>query len=86
MYNPELASKDEAYEEYASRDPQGDGGQNPLLRLRLRYFTPREIANLMSFPETMQFPGEISTKQYFKLLGNSLNVLVVSELLKILMS
>jgi len=32
----------------------------------------------------MRFPVTTTSKQYFKLLGNSLNVLVVSELLKYL--
>lgn len=83
VFNPMVASKDEAYEEYSRRELR-EGDDNPLLKLKMRYFSPREIANLMNFPESMKFPTEISTKQYFKLLGNSLNVLVVSELLTFL--
>ncbi|KAJ6638786.1 tRNA (cytosine(38)-C(5))-methyltransferase [Pseudolycoriella hygida] len=53
--------------------------------LQLRYFTPREVANLMCFPvEEFSFPERISTKSRYRLLGNSINVLVVSELIKIL--
>ncbi|XP_077592030.1 tRNA (cytosine(38)-C(5))-methyltransferase isoform X2 [Stigmatopora nigra] len=53
-----------------------------LQRLKLRYFTPREVANIMGFPESFSFPEEISIKQRYKILGNSLNVLVVSTLLR----
>ncbi|XP_071341640.1 tRNA (cytosine(38)-C(5))-methyltransferase isoform X2 [Trachinotus anak] len=57
-----------------------------LLKLKLRYFTPREVANLMGFPQSFSFPEEISTKQRFKVLGNSLNVVVVARLLQLLVS
>lgn len=57
-----------------------------LSRLRLRYFTPREIANLMGFPKTFTFPENITTKQRYRVLGNSLNVLVVSRLIKLMVS
>lgn len=53
-------------------------------KLRLRFFTPREICRLMGFPETFTFPESISKKQRYMLLGNSVNVKVVSELIKIL--
>uniref|UniRef100_A0A8C2EBP1 tRNA aspartic acid methyltransferase 1 n=1 Tax=Cyprinus carpio TaxID=7962 RepID=A0A8C2EBP1_CYPCA len=45
-----------------------------LLQLKLRYFTPREIANLMGFPADFTFPKHISVKQQYRVLGNSLNV------------
>jgi len=51
---------------------------------QLRYFTPREVANLMGFPKTFQFPESLSRQQKYRLLGNSLNVLVVAHLLSIL--
>ncbi|XP_020220873.1 tRNA (cytosine(38)-C(5))-methyltransferase 2 [Cajanus cajan] len=47
----------------------------------LRYFTPREVANLHSFPEEFEFPEHISLKQRYALLGNSLSVAVVAPLL-----
>jgi site-specific DNA-cytosine methylase len=50
--------------------------------LRLRYFTPREIANLHSFPPSFSFPDHVSLRQRYALLGNSLSALVVAELLK----
>ncbi|XP_043823225.1 tRNA (cytosine(38)-C(5))-methyltransferase isoform X2 [Dromiciops gliroides] len=56
-----------------------------LSMLKLRYFTPREIANLHGFPPEFGFPEKITVKQCYRLLGNSLNVLVVSKLIKILL-
>ncbi|XP_071383717.1 tRNA (cytosine(38)-C(5))-methyltransferase isoform X6 [Centroberyx affinis] len=57
-----------------------------LLKLKLRYFTPREIANLMGFPQSFAFPEQISTKQQYRVLGNSLNVVVVTRLIQLLVS
>ncbi|XP_077978631.1 tRNA (cytosine(38)-C(5))-methyltransferase-like [Glandiceps talaboti] len=53
-----------------------------LSSLQLRYFTPREVASLMSFPHHFNFPESTSLKQRYRLLGNSLNVHVVARLLK----
>lgn len=50
-------------------------------QFKLRFFTPREVANLMCFPETFSFPPDVSTRQMYKLLGNSVNVKVVSWVL-----
>uniref|UniRef100_H2Y5J5 DNA methyltransferase 2 n=1 Tax=Ciona savignyi TaxID=51511 RepID=H2Y5J5_CIOSA len=55
-----------------------------VLANKLRYFTPTEVANLMCFPEQFSFPDGFTRKQKYKLLGNSLNVYVVSCLLKFL--
>lgn len=56
-----------------------------LNALQLRYFTPSEVTRLMCFPETeFSFPEKISNKSRYRLLGNSVNVLVVSELIKVL--
>ena len=52
--------------------------------LKLRFFTPREVSKIMSFPSNFSFPESISEKQRYKLLGNSINVLVVSELINLL--
>ncbi|KAL1006704.1 hypothetical protein UPYG_G00075680 [Umbra pygmaea] len=57
-----------------------------LSRLKLRYFSPREIANIMGFPKHFTFPENISTKQQYRVLGNSLNVHVVARLIHILVS
>ena len=57
-----------------------------LQPLKLRYFSPREVANLMCFPQDFSIPADITLRQSYKVLGNSLNVLVVSMLLKYLLS
>ncbi|XP_037294783.1 tRNA (cytosine(38)-C(5))-methyltransferase isoform X2 [Manduca sexta] len=57
---------------------------NALKELKIRFFTPREVLKLMSFPKTYTFPEKISRKQCYRLLGNSVNVKVISELLLIL--
>ena len=54
---------------------------------RLRYFSPQEILRLHGFHSNFQFPEmKIKLKQQFKLLGNSLNVIVIKYLLSILIS
>lgn len=47
----------------------------------LRYFSPREIANLLGFPATFQMDGLVTPKQQYGLLGNSVSVPVVASLL-----
>jgi len=56
-----------------------------LQQLKIRFFTPREVANLLCFPNQFQFPPSVTTKQRYHLLGNSINVSVVAILLKQLM-
>eukprot|EP00127_Corallochytrium_limacisporum_P005969 Clim_evm46s215 gene=Clim_evmTU46s215 len=53
----------------------------PLTDLKIRYFTPREIANLHCFPPEFSFPKSITNIQANRMLGNSLNVSVVETLL-----
>eukprot|EP00892_Ulva_mutabilis_P011080 jgi/Ulvmu1/8344/UM042_0050.1 len=55
-----------------------------MLQLGLRYFTPREVANLHAFPDTFSFPDHITLKQRYACLGNSLSVEVVASLLEYL--
>uniref|UniRef100_A0A1D1Z9F8 tRNA (Cytosine(38)-C(5))-methyltransferase n=2 Tax=Anthurium amnicola TaxID=1678845 RepID=A0A1D1Z9F8_9ARAE len=63
---------------------QVDKSEVSLNELGLRYFTPREVANLHSFPEDFDFPSHISLKQRYALLGNSLSIAVVAPLLEYL--
>ncbi|XP_075068012.1 tRNA (cytosine(38)-C(5))-methyltransferase [Mixophyes fleayi] len=56
-----------------------------LSTLKLRYFTPREIANLHGFQPAFGFPEKITIKQQYRLLGNSLNVHVVAKLITLLL-
>ncbi|ORY91430.1 hypothetical protein BCR43DRAFT_499102 [Syncephalastrum racemosum] len=70
----------------AAKAAGNDERQIELLRgLRLRYFSPREVANLMGFPETFRFPQATTLKQRYRTLGNSINVQIVGELMKFLM-
>lgn len=55
-----------------------------LHQLGLRYFTPEEVARLMCFPSWFTFPSTTTKKQRYRLLGNSINVLVVTCLLLVL--
>ncbi|KAJ2159902.1 hypothetical protein GGF46_002684 [Coemansia sp. RSA 552] len=62
---------------------QTDGvvGTDPMTPENTRYFTPREVASLMGFPAAFSFPEHTSTKQRYRLLGNSLSVSVVAVLM-----
>ncbi|KAJ3118854.1 C-5 cytosine-specific DNA methylase [Phlyctochytrium bullatum] len=62
-----------------------------LLRLRLRFLSPTEVARLHAFPvdakdgeePRLAFPDDVPNKQRWALLGNSLNVKVVATLLEL---
>uniref|UniRef100_A0A182MS87 Uncharacterized protein n=1 Tax=Anopheles culicifacies TaxID=139723 RepID=A0A182MS87_9DIPT len=53
-----------------------------LQELNVRYFTPKEVARLMNFPEHFSFPDNVTNRQRYRLLGNSINTFVVGVLLK----
>lgn len=55
-----------------------------LRDLKLRFFTPKEVLSLMCFPTYYNFPQNTSNKQCYRLLGNSVNVTIICELLKLL--
>eukprot|EP00051_Salpingoeca_urceolata_P020207 m.301337 g.301337 ORF g.301337 m.301337 type:complete len:268 (+) comp19565_c0_seq4:387-1190(+) len=57
-------------------------GTCPLLALGLRYFTPKEMTRLHCYPEDYTFPDSVTDKQARRLVGNSLNVEVVSQLIR----
>lgn len=79
----------EAFEEY-SKLQQDQGKREEALeclrKLDLRYFAPKEVANLMCFPDQFCFPASLSRTQCYKVMGNSLNVHVVSVLMTYLFS
>ncbi|PPS03907.1 hypothetical protein GOBAR_AA16756 [Gossypium barbadense] len=66
----------------ATIQPKNKGKTSSLKEQCLRYFTPREVANLHSFPKDFQFPKHISLRQRYAMLGNSLSVAVVAPLLQ----
>ena len=47
----------------------------------LRYFSPREIANLHGLDERFALPEALTRRQLYRVLGNSVSVDVVAELL-----
>ncbi|KAG0312010.1 tRNA (cytosine-5-)-methyltransferase [Linnemannia gamsii] len=62
---------------------------NLLRTLGLRYFTENEVARLMGFPIVegkFSFPATTTLKQRYRVLGNSINVKVVGELIKYLLT
>lgn len=62
-----------------------------LHQLKLRYFTPSEILRLSHFTSptvdnhNFKWPGNISERSKYRLLGNSVNVHVISKLLHFLL-
>ena len=72
-------SKDDLDEAFRLFSKSGDAAELGLLKLR--YFTPEEISSLLGFPPRLSFPATVTNKQRYKVLGNSLNVTVVSLLL-----
>lgn len=72
-------SKEELDEAFRLFSKSGD--ESELAILKLRYFSPQEISSLLGFPPNFSFPDTITNKQRYKVLGNSLNVTVVSLLL-----
>lgn len=49
----------------------------------VRRFSPEEIARLLHFPANFQFPDRLSVRQKWHLVGNSLSVVAVAELLRL---
>ncbi len=50
---------------------------------RVRRFAPNEVKRLLGFPETFAFPPSITTRQAWKLLGNSLSTPCVETALSV---
>lgn len=53
-----------------------------FMHCQIRYFSWREIANLLGFPRTFVKPPNISTKQMYHALGNSITVSGVTLLIQ----
>ncbi|CAH8549017.1 unnamed protein product [Dicrocoelium dendriticum] len=81
----QTASLDMSGDDVSASWTAANGDQKSLLtlahKLRLRFFLSREVANFLCFPPSFGFPDEVTEKQRLRLLGNSINVLVVSHLL-----
>ncbi|XP_043279293.1 tRNA (cytosine(38)-C(5))-methyltransferase [Venturia canescens] len=76
---------DEKFREFRNRlRENSEDFTRPLTDLKLRFFTPSEISKLMCFPQFFTFPNSTTRKQKYRLLGNSINVHVVSRLIYLL--
>ncbi|CAM9199294.1 unnamed protein product, partial [Discosporangium mesarthrocarpum] len=62
------------------RFPSGQG-EGEARQWLLRYFSDQEILRMHGFPEGFGFPDGVTLRQRFSLVGNSVNVEVVSKLL-----
>jgi len=49
---------------------------------RVRRFAPEEIARLLHFPPAFRFPGTVLLRKRWHLLGNSLSVAAVRDVLR----
>jgi site-specific DNA-cytosine methylase len=58
--------------------PVHKGGACPMLQLRMRYFSPAEIARLMGFPAELSFPDSITVRFCFRRLFHVVLVYVAS--------
>lgn len=47
----------------------------------LRFFSPREMARLLGFPDTFRFPASTEPRILWRLLGNSLSIPVIRAIL-----
>mmetsp|Transcript_46493 Transcript_46493/g.149365 ORF Transcript_46493/g.149365 Transcript_46493/m.149365 type:complete len:459 (-) Transcript_46493:51-1427(-) len=54
--------------------------------VRVRYLSPAEQLRLMGYPETYSFPPKLGFKEIAGLVGNSLNVKIVSWLIRVLLA
>ena len=63
--------------------------ENDMIKIShdsIRFFTPKEISNLHCFPDDFEFPSSLTTIQKWKLIGNSLNVFIVSVLINLMIN
>ncbi|KAH9963519.1 S-adenosyl-L-methionine-dependent methyltransferase [Russula dissimulans] len=80
----------EAFDKFLLAQTSEDERAMEILRpLRLRYFSPHELLRLFCFEEvgsesTFRWPEAVSTKAKYRLIGNSVNVLVLSALIDFL--
>ncbi|XP_024870230.1 tRNA (cytosine(38)-C(5))-methyltransferase-like [Temnothorax curvispinosus] len=72
------------YNEAGSRENDSDTQMRILSDLKLRFFSPKEVCRLMCFPDDFHFPKHITDRQKYRLLGNSINIHVVSRLIHLL--
>eukprot|EP01125_Pyxidicula_operculata_P019108 TRINITY_DN689_c7_g1_i1.p1 TRINITY_DN689_c7_g1~~TRINITY_DN689_c7_g1_i1.p1 ORF type:complete len:387 (-),score=85.16 TRINITY_DN689_c7_g1_i1:2-1138(-) len=69
---------------HRNSDNDNNNNTTSITTQKLRYFTPKEIALIHGFPQSFRFTPKLSNRQHYQLLGNSLNCVVVSQLIKYL--
>jgi hypothetical protein len=80
----------ETFDKFILAQARGDELGVEILRpLRLRYFSPEELLRLFCFDDlggnsTFRWPEGVSAKTKYRLIGNSVNVFVVSRLIEYL--
>ncbi|GAB0094030.1 tRNA (cytosine(38)-C(5))-methyltransferase [Sergentomyia squamirostris] len=74
----------EVFQKMEKLSPEQDEYKILLESLDLRFFTPEEVVHLMGFTGGIRWPHNVTDRQKYKLLGNSLNVTVVRELINLL--
>lgn len=85
VYCPETKETlNDTFEKIKNDLCENDEKLSALKSLNLRYFTPNEVARLMSFPTTFSFPNDTTNRQKYRVLGNSINVAVVGRLINLL--
>lgn len=81
IHHNQSINMDDVYRSIEFLDVTDPQYEELLSSLQLRYFTPKEILKLMCFPDYFELPPSFTPKQAYKMLGNSINVLVVTILL-----
>lgn len=80
----------ETFDKFLLAQARGDERAVEILRpLRLRYFSPGELLRLFCFEDVgsdskFRWPNGVSMKTKYRLIGNSVNVLVVTALIECL--
>ena len=78
----------ETFDKFLLAQACGDERAVEILHpLRLRYFSPGELLRLFGFDNVgsgseFRWPDGVSTKTKYRLIGNSVNVLVVTALME----
>lgn len=70
-----------------SRQMNAQDFQSAVESYHLRFFSPREVANLLCFPHHFELMEQtLSSRQLYQVLGNSINVQVLSVLIHLLVT
>lgn len=52
---------------------------------KFRYLSPKELLKLFGFPDSFVFPARLTNRKCYELIGNSVNVTVVAQLVEYLL-